>query len=47
MERSGRTIVNMIGRVIGWIVVAMSILDILASIHNTLFPWIAPIHLPW
>jgi hypothetical protein len=47
MERSDRTIVNMIGRIIGWIIVAMSALGIAASIHNTLVPWVTPIHVPW
>jgi hypothetical protein len=47
MERSDRTIVNIIGRIVGWIIVTMSVLGVAVSIHNTLFPWIAPIHLPW
>jgi hypothetical protein len=44
---SDRTIMNIVGRIIGWIIVAMSVLGVAASIHNTLFPWVTPIHLQW
>jgi hypothetical protein len=47
MEPSDRTVVSIIGRIIGWIIVTMSVLGIATSIHNTLFPWVTPIHLPW
>jgi hypothetical protein len=47
VERSDSTVVNIIGRIIGWLIVTMSVLGIAAKIHNTLFPWVTPIRLPW